>query len=176
MKLLLLIFISIWPFEKGEPVQDAHVILEKLRNRESVAWQKTGENGKVYIGHVADGDYRLIVALPQQDGKWTKTARRHRVLTKASFNEKKGIYYYQGEEGYFSIKFSKTKRIKDDDFNPVFREIREEGEYLYEIANFKVSRNNAGIALKINKLTAAQFKRSVEKTQDISTMSIQQGY
>ena len=163
----------IWPFNPGKPVEEAVVIIENVQSKTLVAWQKTGETGKVSLAHLDAGNYRIIIELPYLDGKWIKTTRRHRTMTKATYNPKNKTYYYQGEEGYFAIKFSSIKRIESENFKPVFREIRTEGGFQYVIAQFQSLKEGARIMVLIKKITAAQFKRKVEKIdQDISIISI----
>lgn len=173
MKILFILLVAIWPFFSGKPVQDAVVILENIRNREPVAWQQTGENGKVTFQHLDAGSYRLLFDFPQLEGKWIKANRRNQVLTKSSYNPKNKTYYYQGEEGFFAVKFSQIRRIESENFNAVFQEIRMEERNEYVIARFQTFKNGARISLLVKKLTAAQFKRAVEKIdQDISHISI----
>jgi len=173
VKILLIILAIIWPFNPGKPAKDVLVAIENSRSREPVAWQVTGDKGKVSIAHLDDNDYQLVMEFPQLEGKWINTSKRHRVLTKATYNPKNKTYYYQGEEGYFSVKFFRTKRINNEDFNPVFREIREDGYFRYVIAWFTSHRNGAEISVQVKKLKASQFKRKVEKIDhDISALSI----
>ena len=133
MRILIIILAIIWPFSPGKPVKDVLVTVENSRSKEPVAWQETGENGKVSIAHLDEGDYQLVMEFPHLDGKWIKTAKRHHVLTKAAYNPKNKTYYYQGEEGYFSVKFFRTRRISNENFNAVFREIRGDRNFKYVI-------------------------------------------
>lgn len=154
-------------------MQDAVVIIENIRSSELVAWQQTGGNGKVTFQHLDEGNYRLLLEFPQLEGKWLRENRRHRVLTKASYNPKNKTYYYQGEEGYFSVKFSKIRRIESESFKAAFREIRMEDNNEYLVARFQTNKNGAQISVLVKKITAAQFKRAVEKIdRDISQISI----
>jgi hypothetical protein len=173
MKLLLILLAAIWLFSLGKPVEDAIIIIENARSRNPVAWQKTGETGKVSIAHLDAGNYRVVIELPHLDGKWINTKRRYRTLAKAAYNPKNKTYYYQGEEGFFAIKFNKTARIESENFSPVFRELRTEDGFQYVVADFQTTREGARISVQVKKITAAQFKRKTEKIdQDISVISI----
>ncbi|HKJ79422.1 MAG TPA: hypothetical protein VKA10_07800 [Prolixibacteraceae bacterium] len=172
MKLIFLFLVLAWLFLGGNPAQDAVFILENNRNNEQVFWQRTGENGKVSMQHLDEGNYRLVIEFPQLDGKWLREKKRHEVMTKATYNPKKRTYYYQGDEGFFSVKFSRIKRIESE--KAVFQEIRLEDRNEYVIARFETSKMGAKISMQVKKLTSAQFKRAVEKIEepDISTLSI----
>lgn len=173
MRIMLILLAAIWPFAPGAPVQDAVVMLETRRSNEIIAWQQTGENGKITFNHLDAGSYNLLLQFPQLEGKWIKQKGRQRVLTKATYNQKNKTYYYQGDEGYFSMKFSKIKKINSEAFKTVFQELRTDEGFRHLVAHFKTDKNGAGISVSVKKLTAGQFKRQTEKTEhDISMISI----
>lgn len=174
MKLLIFILtFSSFLFPK-KPATNARVILEDARLRKQIGYQETGEKGKAGFHYLNDGSYRLLIEFPQQEGKWIKEKKKHSTLAKASFNEKKKIYYYQGTEGYFAIKFEATRRIDSDEFKPVFREINGERERQIVIAEFQTRKSGARVEFAINAITAKKFKKATHKIQnDISTISIQ---
>ena len=174
MRLLFLLFISVIPFFSGKPAKDAKVILEDISGKTQIGSQTVGEKGKAGFQYLNEGSYRLAIEFPQQDGKWIKEKARHRTLTKASFNEKNKTYYYQGTEGFFSVKFKKVRKIKPDTFRSVFKESRGEAERQIVIAEFIAKKNGAQFSLLIKKLTAKQFKKATDKVgNDISMISIQ---
>jgi len=115
----------------------------------------------------------LVIAFPQQEGKWIKEKRKHSTLAKATFNEKNKTYYYQGEEGYFSVKLKKVRKIDSGSFRAVFKENKGDAEQQIVIAEFIAKKNGAQFSLLIKKLTAAQFKKATDKVgNDISMISI----
>ena len=115
-----------------------------------------------------------MIEFPQQEGKWIKENKKHSTLAKASFDEKHRIYYYQGTEGFFAIKFESTRRIDSDEINPVFREVRGEEERQIIIAEFQTRKDGARLELTVKAITAKKFKKATQKIQnDISTISIQ---
>jgi hypothetical protein len=174
MKTLLLI-LSITAFLFGKkPVSEARFFLEDTGIKKQLAFNETGEKGRMAFTYLTKSSYRLSVEFPQQEGKWIKEKKRHSTLTKASFNEKNNSYYYQGTEGYFVIKFKSQKRIDKENFRPVFKEIKEEDGNKITIAEFRTRKNGAGLELRVKAITAKQFKRATMKIKnDISTLSIQ---
>lgn len=175
MKLLILI-LSIWSFLFGKkPAPETKVILEDAALKKQVAYHETGGKGKAGFYYLKEGNYRLSLQFPQQEGKWIKEKRKNQTLAKASFNEKNKTYYYQGLEGYFAIKFDSFKRIDKDKFKAVFREeTKENNKRMISIAEFQTRKNGARIELKVKAITAKKFKRTTLKIHnEISTISIQ---
>ena len=173
MNYLMILYMAIIPFIGKKPAENTEIFLESISKREIVAFQKTSEKGKAEFQYMEEGDYRLQVVFPQQEGKYLKNKRKTRTLTKASYDADSKTYYYQGIEGFFSVKFSGLKRIDSEDFYAVFRENRDENEIRIIIAQFQTRRDGAEISLSVNVLTAAQFKKATDKVgNDISMMSI----
>jgi hypothetical protein len=171
--LIFLLTFSSFLFQK-KPATNARVILEDVKLRKQIGYQETGEKGKAGFQYLNEGNYRLLIEFPQQEGKWIKEKKKNSTLAKASFNEKKKTYYYQGTEGYFAIKFEATRRINSDEFKPVFREINGERERQIVIAEFQTRKDGARIEFTINAISAKKFKKATHKIQnDISTISIQ---
>ena len=116
----------------------------------------------------------MLIEFPQQEGKWIKEKKKHQTLAKATYNEKNNTYYYQGVEGFFSIKFESTRRIDSDEFRPVFREVRGGSDRQIVIAEFETRKDGARIEFTVKALTAGKFKKATQKIEnDISTISIQ---
>ncbi len=177
MKILLILLLSIWPFNPGRKVINAIVTVEDARTGNPVVWQRTGDEGKVSFRFLDAGNYSLAIELPQMGGKWISQKRKQYVATKATYNPKNKTYYYQGDEGFFAVKFMNLRRIDTENFTPVFREIQHEKGYQYVIAQFQLQRNRGQLSVQIKALTAGQFKRAVEKTDtDISMISIPKRY
>lgn len=170
-----MILIGIFPFFSSKPAKNAKIILEDSSGRNLIAFQKTGEKGKVTFKHLDEGSFRMILVFPQLEGKWLKEKTKHSTLAKVDFNPKTKTYFYKGVEGYFSIKFSGVKKIDNEAFNAVFREKRggeaEENEII--ISEFLTKRNGAKISVIVRAITAGQFKKFTDKIEnDISMISI----
>ena len=173
MRILFLILTIFTFLAPGKPVLKARVFLESSRGNQLIAFQQTGEMGKASFKFLDAGDYQLTLQFPQQGGRWIKEKRRHRTLTKATFNKNNRTYFYQGEEGFFSVKIRGTKKIDKENFRAVFREKEVEDGVRIAIAQFRAKNQGAQITVFVKAITASQFKRFTEKVEsDISTISI----
>jgi len=174
MRILFIFFIAVFPFFMGKPAKDTKVILEDISGKMQIGTQTVGEKGKATFQYLNGGTYRLAIEFPQQQGKWIKEKPKHSTLTKATFNEKIKTYYYQGNEGFFSVKLKKFRKIDRDSFRAVFKEERNETDQKIIIAEFIAKKNGAQFSLLVKKLTAKQFKKATDKVgNDISMISIQ---
>jgi len=173
MKLLILLLAASISIFSNKPAKNAKVYLETGRGSEVVAFQTTGEKGKVSFSYIKEGSYSLLIAFPQQEGKYIKSKSKHITLTKAAYNSKTKTYYYQGLEGYFAIKFSSDRKIDFDNVKVVFNEDEKDEELRIEVVRFTARKNGASFKLSIKALTASQFKKATDKLEgDISTISI----
>lgn len=171
MRLLLILLLPVFLLFGGKRAEKTEVYLEK--GKQLIAFQVTGEKGKVAFDHLDEGSYRLLLVFPQQEGKYIKDKPRHRTLSKAAYNRRKKTYYYQGSEGYFAIKFFGISKVKSENFLAVFKEERDEEDTYNVIARFGAHANNASIGISVKAITAAQFQKATEKAgNDISTLSI----
>ena len=175
MKLLLLLFMATFSIFTNKPAKDTQVFVENVKDREVVAFQTVGEKGRAAFDYLKEGEYRLSIVFPQQEGKYIKTKSKNTTLTKASYNEKNKTYYYQGEEGFFSVKFSGVKKIDSEEFDAVFFEEKSptEKEARIVIARFSTRKSGASFEISVKALTAKQYKTATDKLgNDISTISI----
>ena len=94
-------------------------------------------------------------------------------MTKATYNPKNKTYYYQGTEGFFSIKFRGISKIRSENFSAIFKEERDKEDKFNAIAEFGIHNAGGSIGIFVEAITAAQFKKAADKIgQDISTQSI----
>lgn len=171
MNLFILFWISVFTIFSGKPAAKTEVYLEL--NKQLVAFQATGEQGKASFRYLDAGSYSLSLIFPQQEGKYLKEKPKHQTLTKATYNEQNRTYYYQGQEGYFSIKFFGLSKITKENFKAVFKEEKEEEDSYNVIAEFGAHNKGAALSIQVKVITAAQFKKATDKIgQDISTQSI----
>lgn len=172
MRLLIILLLAVVSLFGGRPADQVEIYLEK--GNQLVAFQVTGEKGKVTFNHLDAGSYRLSLVFPQQEGKYISDKPKYRSLSKASYNARRKTYYYQGSEGYFAIRFSGISGIKSEKFIAVFKEEKEEDGTYYVVAEFGAHRNNAGLTIQVEALKASQYKRVTENkgTINISTLSI----
>jgi len=150
------------------------VTLELGSGKDVVGTQKTGEGGKAGFYFLDPGYYQMLIEFPQQEGKYIEGKQKHSTLTKVTYNGAKRIYYYQGIEGYFSVKIIGLKRIDKETLQALFRE-RFKGEKLQILmGQFEVIKSGASISVEVEAITAADFKKATDKLgNDISTISIQ---
>jgi hypothetical protein len=171
MNLFIVLFFSILSIFVGKPAENTGVYLEK--GGQLIAFQVTGEKGKVSFKHLDEGSYKLLLVFPQQEGKYIKEKPRHETMTKATYNPKNKTYYYQGSEGFFAIKFRNISRIRSENFSAIFREEQDEEDKFNAIAEFGIHNSGGSIGLSVEAITAAKFKKAADKIgQDISTQSI----
>ncbi|WP_347839134.1 hypothetical protein [uncultured Draconibacterium sp.] len=168
---LFVLLFSFWSVFYGRPASNTEVYLDK--GGQLIAFQATGEKGKVHFKYLDQGSYQLSLVFPQQEGKYIKEKTRHESMTKATYNAKNRVYYYQGSEGFFAIKFTGISGIKSQNFAAIFKEEREEEDKYNVIAEFGIHKNGGSIGVFVEAITAAQFKKAADKIgQDISTQSI----
>ncbi len=171
MNLLVLLYFAFFSIFTGKPAPKTEVYLEK--GSELIAFQVTGKQGKVTFDHLDAGSYHISLLFPQQEGKYLKEKSKHQTMTKATYNSKSKTYYYQGVEGYFSVKFSGISKIDGENFAAVFKEEHEEEATYSIISEFGAHKDGASISLSIKAITASDFKKATDKIgQDISTQSI----
>jgi len=175
MKLLILLMVAAFSIFTGQPAKNAQVFIQDNRTKETVAFQTAGEKGKVEFSYLKEGSYKLLIGFPQQEGKYIKTKAKYITLTKATYNIDAKTYYYQGQEGFFSVKFKGNNRIDTDNLKVIFEEVKtdKKDELLIGMVEFVVRKNGATINVAIKALTAKEYKKATDKlSKDISTISI----
>lgn len=171
MPLTLLFLASVLNIFGHRPAQNTEVFLEK--GAQLIAYQITGENGKVDFRYLDAGSYKLSVVFPQQAGKFIETKPNFQTLAKACYNSKNKTYYYQSNEGYFALKFSGISKIKSDNFRVVLREEEQAEKKFIVLAEFGAHGKNASLRVSVRAITAGRFQKSSEKADiNISMLSI----
>ena len=174
MRFLVIAFLLISTLLSAKPVSKAKLILEPGSGREVIAVHQTGELGKVSFRYLDSGYYLLYAEFPQQEGKFIKESAKNTTLTKVTYNGKNHTYYYQGIEGYFSVKLSGMKKMKKESVQAVFRERHKDEKLQILMAQFEAEKDGASITIAVEALTASQFKKATDKLgSDIATISIQ---
>ena len=174
MKYFLFNILASFSIFSSKKAQDAKVFLEDISGIELIAFQKTGNEGKVAFKYLDAGKYRILISFPQQEGKWIEEKSKHSTLTKASYNSKTKSYFYQGYERFFMIDFEGIKKIESENFNVVFKEDKDEEEIRIVLAEFIANKDKAQLAISVKAITASDFKKATDKIgQDISTQSSQ---
>lgn len=172
MKTLLLSFffgiISIigFLFTPGEAVPGAEVYIEMDGQNDPVAFQQTGDNGKVTFSHLNSGVYRINVELPQQSGKLMRRSNNLDCKLQVGYHKGKKQYYLREEEGFFTINYSKLKRFSGDNITPVYKPAPESRKERIEIGKFEVSGNNGSFTMEVRAQKPKKFQKMVEKAID----------
>ncbi len=171
---LCIIMLFCYTLISAKPASKARLILENGTGSTLIAYQLTGETGSAVFGFLDPGYYQLLVEFPPQEGKYMKDNSTHTTLTKVTYNGKNRIYYYQGLEGYFSVKLSGLKKMNKESVQAVFRERYKEDKLQILIAQFAAAKKGASVSVTVEAITAAQYKKATDKLgSDISTISIQ---
>jgi len=159
-------------FNPGTPVADVEIYIEKDGENKPVAYQKTGDNGKVTFANLGSGLYRISVVLPQQSGKWMRGSNRVNCALQVGYHNDKKTYYLHEQEGFFILSYSKLRRLENNNITPVYRQDFNHGNKQLEIGKFESKGNNGSISLSIRAQKPGKFKKLVEKVKDDVGMTI----
>jgi hypothetical protein len=166
--LLNLIFFVI---NAGQPVPGAEVYIEQT-NEAPIAYQQTGNNGKVTFSHLSSGRYHISVTLPEQSGKLTRGRKKTDCKLKAGYHQENKEYFLQESEGFFIVQFSKLKRLDDHGISPVYNPRSEDGKKRILIGRFAVdSKRGGSITLSLEAEKPKQFLKKVEKVRHDASMA-----
>ncbi|MDD4108899.1 MAG: carboxypeptidase-like regulatory domain-containing protein [Prolixibacteraceae bacterium] len=159
-------------FNPGAPVPGAKVYIEQSRNSPPVAFQQTGDNGKVTFSHLPSGTYWITVVLPAQRGKYIRGQHRIDCDLQVGYHQDKKDYYLQEDEGFFIINFSKLKKLQNRNVTPVYNVRYDKDEKLVEIGKFEVSGNNGSLTVSMRAQKPKKFEKLVKKVSSDASMSI----
>ena len=109
MRLIVILLVSILSIFSGKPAKNTEVYLEK--GRQLIAYQITGEKGKIDFQHLDPGSYRISVILPQQDGKYIKEKPKTSHVNKSHLQSQKENLLLPGRRRVFCPKIYRA--VKD---------------------------------------------------------------
>ncbi len=159
-------------FSPGEPVPGAEVYIEQEGNEDPVAYQHTGDNGKVTFSHLTGGLYRIKISVPQQSGKLMKGRNNIDCNLQVGYHNGKKQYFLREPEGFFTINYSKIKRLANKNITPVYFNDFENRRQLV-IGKFEVSGNNGSFTLELRAQKPKKFQKMVEKIiNDVDMVTI----
>jgi hypothetical protein len=159
-------------FNPGAPVPGARVYIEQERNSPPVAFQETGENGKVTFSHLSSGTYWVVVVLPEQRGKYIRGENRVDCDLQVGYHNDKKDYYIHEDEGFFIINYSKLKRLDNRNVTPVYNVRYDRNEKQVVIGKFEVNGNNGSLTLSMRAQKPRKFEKLVKKVGHDASMSI----
>jgi len=155
----------------GQPVPGAEVYIEQDNNEAPIAYQQTGDNGKVTFSHLSDGKYSIVIKLPEQSGKFIRKREKIDCKLKAGYNNEDNEYYLSEPEGFFVINFSKLRKL-DGDIKPVYDIRHQKGEKRIEISRFEVDGRRGSLTISIETEKPKKFQKLVEKVRHDAAMSV----
>jgi hypothetical protein len=162
-------------FTPGTPVPGAEVIIEQEGNRTPVAFHQTGNNGKVTFAHLPGGLYRIKITLPQQSGKLMRGRDNINCKLQVGYHNGKKQYFLREPEGFFTIKYSKIRRLANRNITPVYHlETGDRNKQFergnrsrqLEIGKVEVTGNNGSFTMELRAQRPKRFEKMVEKVID----------
>ncbi len=169
---LVFILLGIIPafFKPGEPVPDVDIIIEQEGYSSPVAFQKTGDNGKATFSNLSRGVYRIKIILPQQSGKLIKGKNDIDCQLVAGYHNDKHEYYIRGDEGFFTVDYSKLKKVANKNITPVYNQGNDQPGKVIEVGKFEVTGNNGSISMEFNAQKPKTFEKMVSHIRDDAGM------
>ncbi len=168
MKDMLLYMLSGHP---GEKVRNAIVYLETESGGLPVAFQKTGKAGKVTFAYLDKDVYKLVMSLPQQKGKLTRETEGEPTDLQVAYHTHKRIYFFQGREGYFTLRFTGIKNLSDSNITPMLERDPKLNDRVIT-GKFEVDGNYGSVTLKISALSHKSYRKLIDKYRHDSEMAV----
>ncbi len=153
-------------FSAGTPVPAAEFYLEQDGNDQPYAFMQTGDNGKITFANLPRGLYHIKVNLPRQSGKLLPRNANTGGRLQVGYHNDKKTYYMREEEGFFTVNFSKIKRLANKNITPVYNLQLEGRSKLVEIGKFEVTGNNGGFTLELKAHKPKKFTKLIDKVKD----------
>lgn len=164
---------SINPFRgnRGEKVSGARVFLETASNSKRIAFQRTGESGKVTFSHLDKGVYKILLDIPRQTGKLEAKEAWYGDFQVGYHSEKK-LFLFQEENGYFSIRFSKIENLANANVTPMYEleESLRRGRIL--IGKIEVVHKYGSFTMELSAHAQKNFEKLANKYKDDAGMSV----
>ena len=167
------IITSILPFggSRGERVSDARVYLESGSGHKRIAFQRTGESGKITFAHLDKGMYRILLDIPRQTGKLEARETWYGDI-QVGYHSKKKIFLFQDATGYFSVRFTKLDNLADSNITPMYEleECRKKGRVM--IGKIEVVHKSGGFTMELSAHSHQKFLKLTSKYKDDAGMSV----
>ncbi len=169
--LLGLLNVAFLMVHAGQPVPGAEVYIEQT-GKKPIAYQQTGNNGKVTFSHLSPGHYNISVTLPEQSGKFLRGRERAGCKLKAGYHGEDKAYFLQEPEGLFIVQFSKLKKLGDKEIIPAYDVRSEDGEKRILIGRFTVdSRRGGSLTVALEAEKPKRFLQKVQKVRHDPSMA-----
>ena len=165
--------LGILPFggNRGERVSEARVYLETSSDQKRIAFQKTGESGKVTFAHLDKGVYKILLDIPRQTGKLEVREAWYGDM-QVGYHSAKKMFLFQEITGYFSVRFSKIENLANSNITPMYEveESRRNGRIL--IGKFEVDHKYGNLTLELSAHTQKKFQKLTNRYKDDAGMSV----
>ena len=157
----------------GEPVPSIEVFIEQEGNQSPIAFQHTGVNGKATFSNLSRGLYRIKVVLPQQSGKLMRGKDNISCGLLVGYHNDKQEYFIIEDEGFFTICYSKLKKVSNRNITPIYNTELEKRTKKVEIGKFEISASNGSFTLEIRAHKPKTFEKLVHKVRnDVGMVTI----
>ncbi|MFW6290284.1 MAG: hypothetical protein ACOC0R_04885 [Mariniphaga sp.] len=166
-----IIVLALFGGNKGERVSGAGVYLEKAGNQQLVAYQETGDSGKVTFSHLDKGIYTIILDIPQQTGK-LEVKEPWKGEMQVGYHSEKKMYLFREVTGYFSIRFSNFKHITNENITPMYEVIQSRRINGMVVGKIEVAHKTGSLTLELAAYSFRNFNKLVEKYKYDAAMSV----
>lgn len=157
--------------KKGVQVSGAKVYLQSGPDSKPIAFQKTGEAGKVTFAYLDKGVYRILLDIPRQKGKLEAKEPWNGDIQVAYHGEKK-LYLFHEPSGFFSIRFSKLSHLNHSNVTPMYELDESSRKNRIVIAKFEVEQKYGSLTLALAAHTQYKFHKLTNKYREDAEMSV----
>lgn len=155
----------------GKPVQEAAVFLEPEKSDVPVAFQLTGKSGGATFAHLDKGKYKLVMTLPQQEGKLANERLNLPGDFQFGYHNAKKKYFIREYKGFFMIRYSGIKNLSESNIIPTFN-IDEKNPNRMVTAHFEVDNKFGSVTLEIQALSEKKFRKLINNYKNDLKMTV----
>jgi hypothetical protein len=156
---------------RGVLVSGAGIFLETGTGKKRIAFQRTGESGKVTFAHLDKGMYRILLRIPPQAGKLMVKEEKTGDIQVSYHSEKKMLLFLDAA-GYFSIRFSKLRNLSDSGITPMYELVENRRKIRILIGKVEVEHKSGSITLELAAHTQQKFQKITHKYKDDAGVSV----
>ena len=165
-------FLGLFRYHSGKPVSNAKIYLETEPGRKTVAFQQTGEAGRVTFAHLNKGVYKIVLEIPFQSGKRTEKEEKGEGDLQVGYHSKKQLYFFQQPQGYFTVKFSDLKHLNHSNITPMFELEKTINVERVVIGKLEVTSNCGRLSMFLSAHTQRKYLKQVQKYKEDSEMAV----
>ena len=166
-----IIMLALFGGNRGVRVAGAGIYLERGSGGQIVAYQITGESGKVSFTHLDKGLYTIMLEIPRQTGK-LEVREAWQGDMQVGYHREKKLYFFREVTGYFSIRFSGLKYLLNENITPMYEMVHNQRINGITVGKIEVVHNKGAIALELSAYSLKNFNKLVEKYKNDAGMSV----